>query len=195
MIGAFAEAVNDLALPCSLTLVVPGVAASLATRANPLAVALSSYGAMTVTGWLRITERVPAQLSTWVALTFGLLMLVAFGSLFASSTRPGQRVTAGVVIGVTAASIWTPCVGEHLGSVLSRGPDDPLGVALPFAAFIAGISVVSISVALARVAFQPLERVSKPVSVVATTVGAVVALLVASGQYTDVVARLVIWSL
>lgn len=195
MIAAFVEAVTDLALPCSLTLLVPGVAASLSTRSHPLAVALSTYGAVTVVGWLRLTEQIPARLGTWVALAVGVLVLISFGSLFGSSTRLGQRVTAGAVIGVAAASIWTPCVGEELGTILNRGPDDPLGVLLPFAAFVAGISLVSIAVALARVVFQPPERLSSILSVVATSVGAAFALLLASGLYTDVVAQLVFWSL
>ena len=195
MIAAFVEAVTDLALPCSLTLLVPGVAASLSTRSHSLAVAMSTYEAATIVGWLRLTEQIPARLGTWVSLAVGVLVLISFGSLFASSTRTGQRVTAGAVIGVAAASIWTPCVGEELGTILNRGPDDPLGVLLPFAAFVGGISLVSIAVALARVVFQLPERLSRALSVVATSVGAAFALLLASGLYTDVVAQLVFWSL
>lgn len=195
MISAFMEAVTDLALPCSLTLVVPGVAAALATRANPLAVALSTFGAMTVIGWLRLTGQVPSHLNTWMAVAVGALMLVSFASLSITSTRVGQRATAGAVIGAAAVSIWTPCVGEELGAILNLGPDDPLGVLLPFAAFVAGVSLVSVGAALGRIAFEPSARLSRSVSALGTAVGIVVALLLGSGLYSDVVAQLVIWSL
>lgn len=144
MISAFVEAVGDLALPCSLTLVVPGVAASLSTRANPLAVALAASGGVAVVGWLRITGQVPPRLTTWAAIGVGVLVLISFASLFMTSTRPGQRVTAGAVIGVAAASIWTPCVGPQLGVIL---------------------------------------------------IGVLIAVLLCSGLYSEVVTRLVIWSL
>jgi hypothetical protein len=195
VIAAFAEAIGDLALPCTLTLVIPGVAASLSARSNPLAVALSSAVGMTAIGWLRITGQIASQPTVWVAVGVGLLVLVGFGALHATETRPAQRSTAGAVVGGSAAAIWTPCVGEELGAILNRGVDDPIGVLLPFVAFIVGISTVAIAVALARIAFEPPARLTRAMSMVGTVAGAGIALLLASGVYSDVVARLVIWSL
>lgn len=195
MIAAFAEAIGDLALPCSLTLVIPGVAASLSARSNPLAVALSSAVGMTAIGWLRITGQIASQPTVWVAVGAGLLVLVGFGALHATGTRTAQRSTAGAVVGGSAAAIWTPCVGEELGAILNRGVDDPIGVLLPFAGFIVGISTVAVAVALARIAFEPAARLTRAMSMVGTVAGAGIALLLASGVYSDVVARLVIWSL
>ena len=86
-------------------------------------------------------------------------------------------------------------MGEELGVILNQGPDDPLSVILPFIAFIAGISLVAVAIALARVALEPPERVSKVLTLIGTLTGVAVALLLGSGLYTDVVARLVIWSL
>lgn len=195
MIAAFAEAIGDLALPCSLTLVVPGVAASLAARSDAVVVALSAFGGMAAIGWLRVTGQIPASMTVWAAAGVGLLVLISFGALYRVGTRTAQRVTAGSFVGAAAAAIWTPCVGEELGVILSRGLDDPLGVVLPFVAFIAGISLVAVAVALARVALEPPERVSKVLTLIGTVVGMAVALLLGSGFYTDVVALLVIWSL
>ncbi len=195
MIDAFAEAVRDLALPCSLTLVIPGVAASLSARSNPLAVATSTFAGTAVVGWLRISGQIPSSLTWWSSMGVGILVLVAYGALFARATRPGQRVTAGLVVGASAASIWTPCVGEQLGSILNRAPEDAVGVALPFIAFIAGISIVAIAVALARVGFDPPESVSTFLSRIGVAMGLAIAVLIGSGLYSNVVAQLVTWSL
>ena len=195
MIAAFVEAINDLTLPCSLTLLIPGVAASLAARARAVAVALSAFGGMAAIGWLRVTDQIPANLTVWVAAGVGFLVLISFGALYSPRTRTAQRVTAGAVIGAAAAAIWTPCVGEELGVILNTGPDDPLGVLLPFIAFVAGINLVALAIALARVALEPPARVSKVLSITGTAAGVAVALLLGSGLYSDVVARLVIWSL
>lgn len=195
MIAAFVEAVGDLALPCSLTLVIPTVAATLTSRSNPLAVALSASAGVFVVGWLRITGQIGAFDTAWVAIALAVLTLIAFGALVRTATRPSQRVTAAAVIGGVAASIWTPCVGVELGVILTQGPDDPLGVAMPFAAFITGIGVAAIAAGLGLIAFQPPYRVSRALNVIGALVGTAIAFLLGTGLYADVVATLVTWSL
>lgn len=195
MIDPFLEAVRDLLLPCSLALVIPGVSAALATKRDPLAVVAAGFVGMATVGWLRSTGQIGGAPDGLIALGLGSLTVVAYGALWFDGTRTGQRVTAGLALGAASAAIWAPCVGEELGLILNTGPDDPLGVVFPFVLFAAGIILPAAAVAVARVGFRPRESISRIGAVIGTAVGVVIGLLVATGLYAEVVARLAIASL
>ena len=195
MIAIFAEAVRDLLLPCSLTLVVPGVAAVLAARRNPLPVYGGTLFGSVVIAWMRISEQIPARLvAPWIWV-LGTAVVVSFGALRLDQTRLAQRVTAAVVVGGAASWIWTPCVGSELGVLLNRAPADPLGTLVPFSTFVFGLSSVALVVALAREAAQLPERFETWVSRVSTVIGWIIGVAIATGWYLEMVAQLVNWSL
>lgn len=194
MMEPFFEAVRDLLLPCSLTLVIPGVSAALATKRDPLPVAAAGFVGIAAVGWLRSTGQVGGAPEGLIAFALGLLTVIAFGALWFDETGTGQRVTAGLVIGVTSAAIWAPCVGEELGVILNNGPDNPFGVLVPFVLFAAGLALPSVGVALSRIGFNLPKALTRAVSMIGTAIGVVIGLLLATGLYSEVVTRLAIAS-
>lgn len=195
MIAIFAEAIRDLLLPCSLTVVVPGLAAVLSARRDPLPVYAGTLFGSVVIAWMRISEQIASRLmAPWIWI-LGTAVIISFGALRIAETRRAQRVTAAVVIGGAASWIWTPCVGSELGELLGTAPADPLGTLIPFSAFMFGLSTVALVVALVRQIAPLPTQFENWVSRVGTIIGWIIGVAIATGWYLEVVARLVTWSL
>lgn len=193
MIAALLEGVRSAALPCSLTLLIPGIAVVLAARKAPVAAAAGFVGSLLVVGWLRAIGYLGTLPVGWIAVAIGTAMLLAVIGSAVNSSRLGT-IGLGAVPGVGAAWIWQPCVGVELGSILNRAPTEPLAALPLLSAYLVGVAVVVLVAALVRVVTADTKSPKRFVTVAGVVGGAAVAMAIAFGIYRDVVGWLALVS-
>lgn len=195
MLSLLIEGFGSAWLPCSLVLVVPGVATVLAGRryAGPAA---GSYAVGTaVLSWLRFADvgagwpvLVPA-----VALALAAVLLV-----IPTSVPPGPAaVIGGALAGGAAAELWEPCVGVEFGTLLNGLPDDGVGGLPVLAIYLLGV-LAPIGGVMGLLKLLPpglVEAASGTLAVVGGAALAVMAIATAIGLHDEVVAQLFVWSL
>lgn len=186
------EGIRNLALPCTLSLVLPSLVAVAVGRLRPVATAAVVLGAgatawAQAVGWLR-----PGRGAVWQLVLAGMLA-VAGGLLWSRRGSPpvevAQDAVGGFVAGGVTASLWEPCVGELLGRTLTAAPTDPAGTLLPMLAFVIG-ALLPVW-ALAGVALGTGDRVAVASRRIGGTAAVVLTGLVAVGWWHDVVSWLV----
>ncbi|MEM9134622.1 MAG: hypothetical protein AAF962_15685 [Actinomycetota bacterium] len=195
MLSLLVEGFGAAWLPCSLVLVVPGVATVLAGReyAGPAAAAYALGTALL--SWLRFADiggdfplLVPA-----VALAVAAVLLV-----IPTSVPPGlAAVIGGGLAGGAAAELWEPCVGVEFGTLLNGLPDDGLGGLATLAVYLLGV-LAPIGGVMALLRLLPPHLVDATAGALAVVGGAalaVMAIATAIGLHDDVVAQLFVWSL
>lgn len=144
--------------------------------------------------WARFAGYGPAEL-TGVGL-IGAGAFVLAGAVLAwnidTPQQPGRAVAAGAMVGMVAAWSWQPCVGRHLGEVLTGLDRAPGSNLAPMMVYVAGTSLVLIAVALAPVAIPGLTSIRDAAATrhAGLGLGIVLALLMAVGVYDDMVAEL-----
>lgn len=198
--GPFAEAVRATFQPCTVLLIVPVVAVSVALR-NRWCVFAAIVGAAIVGGWVLAANWFVID-GPWVR----LVALLAAAALLAVTLphlrdrRPelaSDRAASAVAGGVTFAATlwWRPCVGDELGAILNGAQDGLAGELLPMAFYMLGAIVPVAIVVLVQHAVEPPERVTRLASWAALGVGLVVAASLVAGQHDRVVVTLTRWTL
>lgn len=188
------EGIRNIALPCTLALVLPSMIALAAGRLRPMAAAgiVGGAGLMAWTaavGWVRLGR------GTGVDIAIGLVFALAFTGLLLASR--GERtalnraatLATGTLAGAVTSLLWEPCVGELLGRTLTAAPRDPVGTLLPMVLFVVG---ALLPVWLTSAAATPLgEKVRNRIGPVGIVLGGTLALVIAVGAWRDVVSTLV----
>ncbi len=121
MLSLFGEGLESAFFPCTLVLLVPGIAVTFASRYySSLAIFGFTIGVV-VAAWFRFSGRSGGLPDVAIA----ILMLGA-GLLFLRPITERLELTsilAGTLIGISAADLWQPCTGEHFGQLLNELPD------------------------------------------------------------------------
>jgi len=195
MFDLLIEGFSSAWLPCSLIVLVPGLATVMAAGDRlPGAVAGFAISA-TLLSWLRFAGRGGG----WPVIIAALALIGAVVLLF-TRNRVGEDLAAtaaGALAGGAAAELWEPCVGLEFGRLLNELPDrGPTGLAM-MAVFMAGVLGPLIGfVAIVGVAPEWLrDRVQPVLSVIGGVVLAVMGLATAAGLHDNVVSQLFQWSL
>jgi len=199
VLDAGIEGVRSITQPCQLVILVPVAAAVVAGRAS-WRVVVAAVSGIAVGGWLFITRAIVVGDAAirWSS----LIVICAFGVLLWRRARtPGDLRAAPAVEAVLAAAVglvtttwWRPCVGEQLGELLTRGPNEPWATLPASVAFMVGMSTPILAIGLIRAAWQPTPRVAMTLGFVAAGAGLLLGLSVVSGQHGEVVATLFEWS-
>lgn len=195
MIPLLLEGFSAAWLPCSLVLLVPGLAATIGGRIQPVLALAGFAPALVLASWLRFSDRGGDWPTLVTAAILGLSALAL--ALPVDRLRGPATVSGGVFAGGAAAALWEPCVGPEFGLLLTtlpdRGPDGlalmavyGLGVLAPLAAAAAAIKLVP------EWMLYYGERV---MNVVGATALGVMAATVAVGLHDEVIGQLFRWSL
>jgi cytochrome c biogenesis protein CcdA len=193
-VNTFLEGVEAIRLPCTLALLFPALAVTVASGARR--------------GWALVGFGVGASAVIWARFAdmwFGEpsgFVLVIMGAALAGVALAFHRLTVaqaawvaplGALAGGVTGWLWRPCVGESLGSIINRAPDDRIGTVVPTAVYVLGVLLVAVAwVVLPAAAPRARQMVDHWITRV-VGVGFVVAIgaTIAVGWYEDLVAELV----
>ncbi len=190
MIRLLFEGFSSALLPCSLTLAVPALAVALASRTESTAGLVGFATSLLGFSWLRFSDRAEAL----PRLTIAGLLAVGAIVLVLPVVRRLDVVSAlgGLLIGLSAAALWEPCVGAEFGRLLDELPArGGTGMAL-FAAYVIGVTAPILAVGVV-LHFMPdvLTLPLRPLmSVTGVAMLAILSFTVAIGQQDQVLSRL-----
>lgn len=189
------EGFESALLPCSLILLLPGVAVALAARQEATAAVLGFVPASVAVGWLRFSNRIDDPSPRFVAL--GLAAAIVL--LLVPLVRRLDVVSAagGALAGGAAAALWLPCVGEHFGNLLDDLPNRGVTGIVPFAFYLIGVMApVALLAAVLHLIPGPFLLPVRPfMMVLGGVILGALALTAAVGLDDDLVGRLVELSL
>lgn len=171
-------------LPCSVGLLLPGVAALLLARRSPIVAVLSLVTVAALAAWARAAgyiDTLPAAL---------LVVAVVGGVALLRWNHAGSSAAGGGLLGLVAGVTWAPCVGQRLGHILTDAPSDGLAQLVPMLVYVLGVYSVLIAVALLPVASTTVQRhrENRIVAACGIVLAALLASALAVGRYTDVLA-------
>lgn len=194
LVRLLAEGLQAAWLPCSLIVLLPGVAALLAAR-DELTVTVFGYGAATTfVAWLRFSDRG----GNWPLLAAAAALLAAT-ALFLVPTIDGREVVSavgGALAGGAAAELWVPAVGRRFGRVLNQLPNRPLVGGFQLGFYLLGVLTPLIVLALVlRFGPDRLPVLRHRLALLGGTALAVLAVLTALGFHDTITAWLVARSL
>lgn len=194
---ALLEGVVAAVQPCSLALVLPGLGATLLGGRRGAGVAAAVWAVSMTVAWARAAGWLDTVTGPFVGPALAVLVVVGASLLWVGHRAPtpplSRVVTGGALIGLGSGALWRPCVGPQLGAILTAAPSDPAGHLVPFLAY--GLGLLA---ALAVVAALPFvdDRVaqalaSRPARVAGAAPVAVLAAVLATGQYERAIGTLV----
>lgn len=195
VIDLLLEGFETALFPCSLVLLVPGVAAAVTARQESAAALIGYVTTTIVVGWLRFSGQLDDLAVPIVAMAFAL----AAALLVVPLIRRINLVSAagGGVAGVAAASLWEPCVGEEFGTVLTELPDRGLvGLGL-MTIYLIGVMVpLGIVGAVLHLIPNPVLLPARPfMMILGGGVFGILAIATATGFIDSVISQLVSWTL
>lgn len=189
------EGFESALLPCSLILLVPGLAAAIAARQESTPALLGFAGGATIAAWLRFSATVGEPIRFFVAVAFALGALLLLVPLF----RRLDVVTAGggLLAGAAAAALWQPCVGEEFGMLLGDLPGRGIVDGAMFVAYMVGVfaPLVIVGAVMALIPDTATLPVRVPMMVLGGGALFVLAAATAVGLDDDLVSQLVQWSI
>ena len=190
------EGFESAVLPCSLVLLIPGIAAVLSARQEASVAAAGFVGAAIIGSWLRLSDRIGDPPAVFVALAFmGALILLVF-PLVRRLTL--VSLSGGVLAGLASSALWQPCVGENFGNLLGELPGRGIASgAVLTAAYMVGVLAPVIALAALLEAIPgPLLLPARPFMLFSGGLAMVIiSATVAANLHDEVISRLVAWSL
>ena len=200
MFPLLVEGLESAFFPCTLVILIPGVAVTLASRYfSTLAIFGFTVG-LTLIAWFRFSERMGNWSSFTIAITILIASLSAISMLIASLLfiRPiTDRLDlistgAGALVGGAAAALWRPCVGAEFGSLLSQLPNQgSSGLALMSAYIVGLLAPLFIIGSLFYLVPDGLQEVAEPaLAFVGSFVLLALALLIGGGFHDGVISWL-----
>lgn len=211
MIDAFAEGVRSITQVCHLVILVPVAAMMLAARAR-WQVTVGAVAGIAIGGWLFATRWLVLDQTQirWSGLLVGALAVAvvlpalprwfdgagALGDHVAVRTfgQPWVAASSTALVAVIVTAWWRPCVGEQLGRILTRAPDEPFAQLPATVGFMLGIGVPLVAIGLLVRAVEPGRRALDFTGYAAAGLGVLSAVAVLAGQQSEIVARLFEWS-
>ncbi len=191
MIELLREGLESALLPCSLIVLVPGVAVALAARQESTP-ALAGFLVGTLAfSWMRFSDNGGDFERPVIAMAFAASVALLLVPLLRRVDL--LAIGGGLLAGSAAASLWQPCVGEEFGTLLNDLPDrGPVGVGL-LAVYLVGVLAPVIAVgAIMHLIPNPLMLPVRPfmMAVGGGTLG-LLALTVLVGLDDNLVSKLV----
>lgn len=196
------EGIRNLALPCTLALVIPTLVAILVGRLRSLVAAGLVVGAG-VAAWAQATGAISVGRGVVVQIVMAVALAGAFLAIYLTADDSGRSpsvphnvaaVGGSLVVGGLTSLLWEPCVGRLLGQTLTAAPTDPAGTFLPMLLFVTGALLPVWLLAALRAAAGTTK-----LTVVASRVGSaaaiVLVLVIGAGLWREVVSTLVRLSL
>ena len=212
MIDAFVEGVRSIVQACHLVILFPVAMLVIAGRARWQVVAGAVLG-IVLGGWVFMTRWLvldDTQIRWSSLIVIGATAFVGLGFVVARRGSPtaddggpvtapftgGPWVSGGItaVVAFIVTTWWRPCVGEQLGDILTRAPDDPWGQLLPSIGFMLGVATPIVLLGAAIAAWEPSARTGDRLAIGTTAIGVVLGLSVLAGRHGEIVATLFDWS-
>ncbi len=191
MIDLLLEGLESALLPCSLILLIPGIAVALAARQESTPALVGFVGAAWVFSWLRFSATVDGFERPIVAMAFAASAALLLVPLL--RRLDVLALLGGALGGAAAAALWQPCVGENFGTLLGELPDQaPAGVGL-LAIYLLGVLAPVIALgAVMHLIPNPLMLPVRPVMMaIGGGVLGLLALTTAVGLDDNLVSKLV----
>ncbi len=189
-----AEGFEAAQLPCTLILLVTGVAVGLTARETAIPAMVSFWLSVLVFSWTRFSGRGAG----WHALIAAVALIVAVVILFLPPIRRLDlvAVVAGALVGFAAAELWLPCVGEQFGRLLMELPQRELSGVVLMAIFLAGAlsPVVALAAVHHLVPDWILERVEPLWSIAGGFVLSGLGVATALGYHETILGWLIEWT-
>lgn len=188
------EGFESAQLPCTLILLVTGVAVGMTARETAIPAMVAFWLSVLVFSWTRFSDRGAG----WPALIAALALVAAVVILFLPPIRRLDLVAivAGTLVGFAAAELWLPCVGEQFGRLLMELPIRGVSGVVLMGVFLAG----ALSPVLALAALHHLmpdwilERVEPIWSIAGGFVLSGLAVATALGYHETILGWLFEWS-
>lgn len=193
LVDTLTEGISVITWACTLSALVPGLALVLVARKARLTVALYYIAGAAFLAWAQAAGH------WWVSARGAAVVIsgvVAAATYAAAWRAPGHSspyaTGAGVVGGALAGWLWRPCVGERLGDILNdAATDGPRTLGL-LAVYMAGVLLPLLLIAVAPYAVPAVGRLADrlPFAIAGASVGAAYAVVLAIGQYDDLIGEL-----
>ena len=196
IIELLSEGLESAFLPCSLILLIPGLAVGFAARPKESSWALAGFAFGAVgSAWLRYSDRVSDVGTSLPAIS--LAVALAFLAVPIVRRLDPIAATGGFLAGSAAAFLWEPCVGEEFGTLLGELPGAGPGSIFKLALYMVGVLAPLIVVGGVIAAIpSPMLLPARPF-LLGGSVIVLASLTVATalGYHDDLVGQLVQWSL
>ena len=185
------EGIGSMLQPCTLALLVPGLAVILTAQQTAPWAAGGYLAGASLMSWMRMIDWVdPPDESALLA----LVVLAGIALIWwQSNQRNGVWSAAGAaVVGGIAALLWLPCVGDEYGALLGRAETETWALFVPNLAYIVGLNLALIVAAALPLVVRRLVplRDSTGAALVGVMTGTAMAVTMALGAYNDVVGQL-----
>jgi hypothetical protein len=195
MIDLLTEGLDAARLPCSLMVILPGIAVLLAAQER-LALTTAAYAlAVSVVAWLRFA----GFTSGWPLLAAAGALVMAAVVLVFTRIDTGNIAAwlGGGLAGGAAALLWQPLVGRELGRVILDLRGEGIGGAFGLAAYLLAmlVPVIVVGLVLRLVPRGWREKRWQAQALVGGGVLVALALIAATGVNDEVATRLIQWSL
>jgi len=189
-----AEGFEAAQLPCTLILLVTGIAVGLTARETAIPAMVAFWLSVLVFSWTRFSDRGAGWHYGFAAAALILAVVILF-------LPPIQRldwvaIFAGFLVGFAAAELWLPCVGEHLGRLLMELPDRGGSGLVLMAVFLAGaLSPILALAAVHHLLPDWILETAEPVwSIIGGVILAGLAIATAIGYHETILGWLFEWS-
>ncbi len=195
MLDLIIEGLGSALLPCSLVLLIPGLAVTVGAGRDRYIAAIAFLVGATLYTWLVASERGGQIPDTSAGIIFAVASL-------ASTPRPSSRrlpklsLAAGLLTGVAAAGIWVPCTGEALADLQEGLPDRSFDGILDQGLYIFCVlsPIVLTLLGLNALKKRTLAKFLKPAGYIAAGLLMIFALLVITDMHNDIISQLISWS-
>ncbi len=182
-------------LPCTLILLVPGLAAALTARETAIPALTGFCLAVLMFSWLRFS----GAGAGWHPIIAAVALFIAVAMLLSPPISRLDLVAllGGALVGFAAAELWLPCVGAEFGLLLNELPTQGSSGLVSMAIYLVG--ALSPLLALGAIhhltADWFLELVEPPLSIVGAALLVMLAVATAVGFHETMLASLFEWSL
>lgn len=188
--GLLVEGFRAAVLPCTLVVLIGGLAAAMAAREFAIPATVSFGLTVLALGWARFAGRI-GDVNRFV-LVAALLGAVAISVRPPIRRRDWLAMVAGFLVGLAVALMWVPCAGPALGQLVMDLPGRGLSGVVLLAFYLVGaVSPLLIFAAGHHLtADAVLERLEPIWSVAAEVLLVIMALAVAIGAHERVIGYL-----
>ncbi|MDE0122731.1 MAG: hypothetical protein OXS33_13555 [bacterium] len=188
----FAEGIRSSVLACSYSVLLVGLALVVLRRKDRMGALGMFAGFAILSAWVRA-----AGISNLLAGRVATVLLVIGGLALALMVNRRPAGLAGsALLGTFAGATWFPCVGEELGTVLTRAQGEQGAALWLLGVYLIGVMIPLVAI-LAVAMYLPVVRRwmdGRWVAMAAKAVLAAIGVLVLTDHYDTLLSTLARWS-